>query len=164
MLELAVFTGYPEDGRENLSSTCLPSNLLPGVIFNKARFSANKAALLTNKLTFPDLGWLSRNYPSPLTQIFGKAFAERDWEAVRGSLDPSLTLHWPLTHAASCSSLFRREQLQRHTLSLVKELWVRKERTASPSGKDWQFALMRLLTRHRAQTVRADEPIAISEG
>ena len=25
MLELAVFNGYPEDGRENLSSTCLPS-------------------------------------------------------------------------------------------------------------------------------------------
>ena len=50
----------------------------------KARFSANKAALLTNKLTFPDLGWLSRDNPSPLTQIFGKSFAERDWEAVRG--------------------------------------------------------------------------------
>ena len=49
MLELAVFTGYPEDGRENLSSTCLPSNLLPGVIFNKARFSANKCHLSENK-------------------------------------------------------------------------------------------------------------------
>jgi hypothetical protein len=49
MLELAVYTGYPEDGRENLSSTCLPSNLLPGVIFNKARFSANKCHLSENK-------------------------------------------------------------------------------------------------------------------
>ena len=49
MLELAVFTVYPEDGRENLSSTCLPSNLLPGVIFNKARFSANKCHLSENK-------------------------------------------------------------------------------------------------------------------
>jgi hypothetical protein len=46
--------------------------------------------------------------------------------------------------SASCSSLFRREQLQRHTLTVVRELWFRKERTASPSGTDWQFALLRL--------------------
>ena len=66
--------------------------------------------------------------------------------------------------SASCSSLFRREQLQRHTLTVVRELWFRKERTASPSGSDWQFVLMRLPAKSRAQTIRADEPIAISEG
>ena len=66
--------------------------------------------------------------------------------------------------AASCSSLFRRERLQRHTLTVVRELWVRKERTGSPSGSDWEFALMRLLNKPRAQTIRVDEPIAISEG
>ena len=129
-----------------------------------SEFSGSKLKVY---LTFSDFGWLSRDNPSPLTQIFGNAFAERDWEAVRGRVDPSLTLHWPLTHhtkptrnakgangqATSCSSLFRREQ----TL-------IPQGADCQSVGSDWQFALMRLPAKSIAQTIWADEPIAISEG
>ena len=98
-------------------------------------------------VTFPDFGWLSRNNPSPLTQIFGKAFAERGWETVRGIFDPSLTLHWPLTQQSSRSLQGTQRELTNRLLlarcySVGSKLWFRKERTASPSGTDWHWLLV----------------------
>jgi hypothetical protein len=103
--------------------------------------------------------------PHPSLKSLGKPLqrgAESQWGVYltlhSPYTDPSLTSSKPTRNAkeangqlllahrqsASCSSLFRREQLQRHTLTVVRELWFRKERTASPSGTDWQFALLRL--------------------